>query len=77
MARKLTSFQRMVVQAHGGRDLRDVLKETYAEHGTVTATAEHLGVDVATLRSWLRQYGLEPKAVKMLVEKDHALAEAA
>ena len=46
------------IEASQGRPMADILRDLYAEYGTVSETAQHLGVAQSTVSYWMLRLGL-------------------
>ncbi len=53
-----TPLAQLVEARHPGKTLRQVLTESYGQHGSLAAVAASLGVSKQALKSWLRVMGL-------------------
>lgn len=53
-----STVQRMLLQMHPGKTLREIVVDAYEKGGTLVAAAELLGISDLTLRHWLKDLGL-------------------
>jgi transposase-like protein len=57
-ATKKTAIMYEIETRFGGKDIKDVLIETYNTTGTIANVAETLGVETSTVSKWLTKFNL-------------------
>lgn len=58
------------IETAKGKPIRDVLKEEFLKHGTLTAVAKSLGVSQGTISLWLIRFGLKLRITTELIESE-------
>jgi hypothetical protein len=68
---KKTNRMRMVERMYGGRDVEDVIIDTFNRHGSYVGAAEELCISPLTLRDeWMPAMGI---TVRTIAERDTAI----
>lgn len=58
-----TPLQRLL-EKHHGRDIREVLVDSYNRLGSMEEVADELGVSRVAVHGWMREFGIQIRTVK-------------
>jgi transposase-like protein len=64
-APRKTTVMRMLEDKHG-KDIREIIVETYNRCGSVEETAEDLGVSKMGLQKWIKRFGINLRSIAEL-----------
>lgn len=51
-----TSLMRAIERCHGGKDIREVIRDRYRELGTIEAVADDLGISREAIYQWIERF---------------------